>query len=500
VTFEAYGRRFEVLLEPNEQMIRALPGLRRHTEPLTGTLDGVPGSWARLTRSTGGRWQGVVFDGQDLYAIEPASDLTAAAVQPLPAGDTPVVYRLSDAVLPVGPGFCGTVTLGERASAQLAFDSLSSELQSQAATLVTRELQVGVVADAAFTRFFSSHPGGAEQAIVARMNIVDGIFSSQLGVRIRLAPPVLFEGADPFTREDPNELLDELRRWRRNNPEQLALGLTHLMTGRNMTGETVGIAYMGTVCRGDSAASLSEGTRSTTTAALIAAHEIGHNFNAPHDGEAGGACETAPRTFLMAPRLNGSDQFSACSVQQMQPLVTNARCLASVSLADAALETTAHPVEATVGAAVTLTAGVRAVGSATSQAVTLEIAVPVALAIRGVTAPAGGSCTHGGGTASCSFGDLLAGELRTVNVEVLPTTAGTHTVGLALAAMNDGSASNNFGQWVVNAAAAQNAAPAPPAPAPVGGSGGGGGRLDTLLLLGLGALGGALARRRRRLR
>jgi hypothetical protein len=32
----------------------------------------------------------------------------------------------------------------------------------------------------------------------------------------------------------------------------------------------------------------------------IAAHELGHNFNAPHDGEAG-ACATTAQTFLMAP-------------------------------------------------------------------------------------------------------------------------------------------------------------------------------------------------------
>ena len=44
---------------------------------------------------------------------------------------------------------------------------------------------------------------------------------------------------------------------------QMALGITHLMTGRDLDGDTVGIAYIGSVCQGASASSLSEGRRST---------------------------------------------------------------------------------------------------------------------------------------------------------------------------------------------------------------------------------------------
>src|SRR5262249_20458374 len=159
---------------------------------------------------------------------------------------------------------------------------------------------------------------------------------SQLGVKISLAPPTLFRTTnDPFTKTKASDLLSELKTYHQGSAAQLALGLSHLMTGRDLDGDTVGIAYIGTVCDGANASSLSEGRRPTTQSALIAAHEIGHNFGAPHDGETG-ACASTPQTFLMAPRLNGSDQFSACSIQQIQPFLSR-RCLTAYVPPDAAL-------------------------------------------------------------------------------------------------------------------------------------------------------------------
>ncbi|MGH8308590.1 MAG: M12 family metallo-peptidase, partial [Steroidobacteraceae bacterium] len=62
-----------------------------------------------------------------------------------------------------------------------------------------------------------------------------------------------------------------------------------------------------------------------------AAHEIGHNFDAPHDGDTGAACASTPQSFLMAPRLNGSQQFSSCSIDQMARLATSGWCLADMA-------------------------------------------------------------------------------------------------------------------------------------------------------------------------
>jgi hypothetical protein len=353
LSFDAYGRRFDLTLKRNTRIFAAVPSGRTDVEPLEGTIDGQPSSWARLTQTRAG-WRGVISDGHELYAIEPAADVAQFAVQPLTgtSPNTPIMYRLADAQMPQGLGFCATAepsATSQKVTAQKAYDSLSGELTTLTdtgsnSTLLTqntqpaagsspgqpaRQLVVGVVADRAFVSAYSSDPEGA---IVARMDIVDGIFSAQVGIKIVLGPVSLFHTVDePFSSTTvPTDLLAEVRQFRADTPAQFAAGVTHLMTGRDLDGDIVGIAYLGSVCSG-TAASLSQATISTLMSALITAHELGHNFNAPHDGVPG-ACPTTPQTFLMAPKINFSQQFSDCSLQQIEASAAGARCLTSTAL------------------------------------------------------------------------------------------------------------------------------------------------------------------------
>jgi hypothetical protein len=503
VSFEAYGRHFDLLLQPNVRMKRALPTTARNFEPLQGTVEGAQGSWARLTRGTTG-WRGVFSDGHDIYAIEPAGEVADAVILPLDSQPSdPIVYRLSDALLPEeGEAFCETplapVPDETPPTVLKAFRSLAAELQS-AAVAPNRKIRIGVVADREFAQAFSVGLS-PEEAMVARMNVVDGIFSSQVGVKIELGTPTVFRDAgDPFSRFAASSLLDEVRRWRRDTPAQLALGLTHLFTGRDLNGDTVGIAYLGSVCGGGSASSLSEGVRSTTSAALIAAHEIGHNFNAPHDGESGTACATTPQSFLMAPRLNGSDQFSACSLVQIQPTVNAASCLTPYSPPDTSISVAGSTASPVIDTPFTTTLGVGALGDENSSDVVVTVTLPSGLTAQTATVP-NGTCTTGAGTVSCTLGTLASGDSRSISLGLIASSAGSFTVNFVLESSNDSVASNNSGSLTLTVA---NDAPVIP-PTQGGssggassGGGGGGGRLDFALLMLLGAAVVAATRRRR---
>jgi len=345
---------------------------------------------------------------------------------------------------------------------------------------------VGVVGDFEFVNQFTSTSTTPEDAIVTRMNIVDGIFTSQLGIKISLAPATLFRTAsDPFTKTKAADLLTELRSYRQGSKAQLALGLTHLMTGRDLDGDTVGIAYIGSVCDDANAASLSEGrlVRGTTQAALIAAHEIGHNFGAPHDGETG-ACASTPQTFLMAPRLNGNDQFSACSIAQIQPVINRATCLTAYAPPDAGLEFASTSVTAIVGTPFVASFIVRALGDSASNDVMVTATLPTALTIQSVTAN-GGTCTNGAGTATCTIGTLAAGDTRQIDLNLTATDNGAQSITLALDSSNDANAGNDSGTIVITASGTPGSNPTPP---PTGGSSasgnrGGGGSLDEVALL-----------------
>ena len=75
---------------------------------------------------------------------------------------------------------------------------------------------------------------------------------SQLGVKVSLAPLTIFRTCKRSLHQvqGVGPALDELKTFRSGSPAQLALGITHLMTGRDLDGDTVGIAYIGSVCSG----------------------------------------------------------------------------------------------------------------------------------------------------------------------------------------------------------------------------------------------------------
>lgn len=328
-------------------------------EAFRGAVANRTGSWAALTR-IGGRWSGIWFDGRDFYGVEAAGALAGtpgsadqradarvrAAAAPAgagatpagagtdPAADLPMVFRLSDVlwdehsfeddVRHAPPGN------GQRLANGLAQQALAAELIAPLAAGVdgpTHRLKVALVADSVL----AARDGEAlEDNLLALLNIVDGLFRSQLGVEVTTDSLTLFtrRDTDPFSRtDDAGKLLEELSNWRAGNAWQRQTALTHLFTGRDLERRTVGLAYLDTLCNRRYSASLSEARGPTTFAALIAAHEIAHVFGAPHDSDAEGACATTPAHYLMAPRINGSQQFSACSVAQIAPRVATAACL-----------------------------------------------------------------------------------------------------------------------------------------------------------------------------
>jgi hypothetical protein len=450
--FDAYGRRFELRLERNERLrfveARRMPGV----EPLRGSVVGVPGSWVRLTRTPAGPF-GLLFDGRDLYAIEPAAAAADHAVGPMEAqGTAPVIYRLADTLMPPAEASCAVVTLDDlparrSATALQAFDAVAGELQALAATLPTRQIEVAVVGDFEFSGLTFANGLTPEAAIAARMNIVDGIYSSQVGVKIIVSDVNVFRTAsDPFTATTvPSTLLNELANWRQVTPAQNARGLTHLLTGRDLDGTTVGIAFLGSVCNTRAAAGLTQGTLSTTNSALVIAHEMGHNFGAEHDGEAGKACEATPQTFLMAPRLNGSDQFSACSLGTITPVVNAARCVVALSVPDADLDLPAST-RRLRGQAFDYTFNVRSIGAVTVEGVVATVTLPAGLTANGSAVAGGNPCTPSGSTLACSVGSLAPQATRAITLNLTPQQAGSATLAVALTAANDAVAGNDNAQ------------------------------------------------------
>jgi len=84
--FDAYGRRFSVDLQRNERLVQGLPVAVRsqlnHVQLLRGELEGVRGSWVRLTQ-VGANLEGAIWDGQDVYVVTTLARISKNLTTPI---------------------------------------------------------------------------------------------------------------------------------------------------------------------------------------------------------------------------------------------------------------------------------------------------------------------------------------------------------------------------------------------------------------------------------
>ncbi len=433
VSFNAFSRDFALELEPNGRLAGASGAA---AAAYRGKVQGRLGSWVRLVLTLEGP-SGLVFDGETLYGIESGTDVAAS-------GGAPAMFRLADVYFEPGElDFeMGAVALdGERAVAAIAHD-----LEALPATSATRRLELGAIADFEFSQAFGAN---AEAALLTRLNNVDGIFSEQLGVEISIEEIAVFTANDdPFTASAATALLNELANYRGATPSQDALGLTHLMTGRDLDGTTGGLAFIGTVCASrrppetrSFGAGLSEARRGAVVDSLVAAHEIGHNFGAPHDGTA--ACAATPPTgFLMAASIGpNDDEFSACSVREMQAEIAAATCLTRIGPAD--MRVALLPAgQVFAGVSFVRTARIENDGADEATGVVFTATTESGLTIEAAEAP-GASCTVLPGSASCAMGSVGGGATRAATLTLRAAAPGTFELRAAVAATSDQNLGNN---------------------------------------------------------
>jgi hypothetical protein len=365
----------------------------------------------------------------------------------LPADSRSIIFRIDD--IYVAPDSMTCSAAPGASNGVDVLDTLTAELTALEQQGAILQLDLGAVADFEFSQTFGAN---AETALLTRFNNVDGIFSEQLGIQISVAQLDVFVGADdPFTESDAEGLLDELALYRGATPAQDAQGLTHLFTGRNLDGSTAGIAYVGAVCstkppfeslKRSYGVGLSEGRRGAVMDSLIAAHEIGHNFGAPHDAEAGSPCEATAPIFLMAPSIKGTDQFSTCSIEQMQAEIATASCLTPIGGPDLALSEDEPNASALVGVSFDYSLLVTNLGVAAATGTRVSANLEDGLTVEAASASAG-SCTIAGQSIACDIGEIGGGSIRSVTFTLRAAAVGTFAIAANAAADDDSNAANN---------------------------------------------------------
>lgn len=299
-----------------------------------GKIVQVDGSWARITR-IGSEVSGLVFDGVEYFAIDSVANVADMLRMQGEAGGT-VIYRLHDTVGLIHDDMLESGSL--TGIAAVAPQRNASSLKS--GVVLGLQIDIGVVGDFEFTQLVGGSK--AAEAMIRLINAVDGIFLEGLGIHIKLVELQAYDAEpDPFTSADPIVLLAQLADLKYASAAFRPLGLLHLFTGRDLenissSGQTLGVANVGTVCDPKFGVALTKSSGSTVDA-VVAAHEIGHNFGAPHDAEPGSACAAAPAGLLMDASFNGSTQFSQCSIDIIKNKAANSTCLTPLLPADMTL-------------------------------------------------------------------------------------------------------------------------------------------------------------------
>jgi len=292
------------------------------------------------------------------------------------------------------------------------------------------EITVWAIGDYKFRNAFADD-AAAIAAIATRFNNIDGYFSQQLGVQIRLAAPIEMIGDPdvPFsTTLDARTLLNEVSLYRVDTPAQTAHSLTHVYTGRDLDGSTVGIAWLGGLCNDNVGAGLSQGSSVTgpTIDSLVAAHEIGHNFNGDHDGDPLRSCPLELEDFIMAPAVNiNNDTFSACSVGVMQAWAAapSSSCVTALPTVDMSISLNGQSATILLGANTVLSYDINQNGTDPATNVTADFTLPVTLSLDSVTTSLG-TCSSGAGFVNCDLGDVPGLSNNTIDFTTTPTSVG----------------------------------------------------------------------------
>lgn len=447
-SFEAFGRQFHSSLKPNRRLIEKIPqSKRRHVELnrefYRGRLDGIPNSWVRLSH-TRARWSGMIWDGQEAYIIDSMS-VVAPTLRTVPVDPSAghVIYRFSD-TRNLGTRVCGMATGGGMPFQPMqGFNGLMEELRDRVGVTAkgaTRNIDMTVVTDQEFG-FANADPEGA---VIARMNVVDGIFSEQLGVQISLVNVVPLQNNGDLTSTNANTLLNQFSELT-SSPSFNHPGVAHLFTGRILDGDTVGIAFMRSLCDPRFGVGVDQVIGSGIAGALTIAHELGHNFGAPHDDEFGSPCASTPGTFLMNPYINGSDQFSPCSLMQIQPILNGASCLTVINIDQADLEPRFHPGPqmAPLDQAITSVLSVTNYGHAPSLNANVVIDIPNDLTLVDIDTSSGECTGIGDNQATCLLHTIPPGEERLITLFLKGQSAGSFTLLATVSADNDSNADNN---------------------------------------------------------
>jgi hypothetical protein len=261
----------------------------------------------------------LIATGDDLWTVQPAE------------GEAPGVHAVyhADDVLDHG----GTCAVPNPAGGVRAAP-LPGLAESDFGTRGSGDFRVAEIAIEADWQLFSSSSYNQNQntllndinAVMAAMNT---IYQRDVLLQLDLSHVLIrtSSASNPYTTNDGGGLLDQFANEWNTNQQGVPRDVAHLWTGRNISGSTIGIAYLATICT-SSAYGVDQirFTSNFNSRVGLFAHELGHNWSAEH-------CDGQSECRIMCSGLGGCNglgnpvRFAPGPIAQINAFIPTRSCV-----------------------------------------------------------------------------------------------------------------------------------------------------------------------------
>ncbi len=256
-------------------------------------------------------------EGQGRWGVQPLRDLRPAA-----PSDLHLVYSVTDLI--PGWGVCGTPTLDRRPA-----PPSSSGPAADGTPPPTKVCEIAFDADVEFFQLNASSVNKTEQDITKILNNVEAIYLMQPFIRYEITTIIVRTSeADPYSSTSPGGLLNQFDSHWSNSQSSVPRDIAHFMTGKDLDGGVIGVAYLSGICSFNNGYGLSQSrfTTNLTSRVGLTAHELGHNWDANH-------CDGQSDCGIMCSGLGGCTgnltAFGASPLAEINNEKNNANCLSN---------------------------------------------------------------------------------------------------------------------------------------------------------------------------
>ncbi|NOX57884.1 MAG: hypothetical protein GXP29_03385, partial [Planctomycetes bacterium] len=271
-----------------------------------GSVKGIPGSIVSGGRVGEGVVAKISLAGDETFWIEPLEFTVGRAT-----GQEHIVYRSEDS-LPHG-GLCGTIDdILKAADSGQEIEGAARGAGCGGGVCVT---DLACDADLEYFNDYGSVVN-VQNRIASVINAMNVQYETEVGITHQIVT-IIVRTVPTYGSNSAGTLLDQfMSRWQ-NNHTGIARDIAHLFTGKSLVAPVIGVAWPSTICAnlanglGYSLAE-SDFNGNFACATDLSAHELAHNWSAPHCGCPGNTMNssiTCANTFSAALTIPGIIAF-----------------------------------------------------------------------------------------------------------------------------------------------------------------------------------------------